>query len=251
MHDAVPQLSEVASDALVALDFDGTLAPIVDDPAAAAPLEGTADLLAELTDRVAEVAVISGRPVSYLEQYLASPITLVGLYGLEMDRKGERVDHPNAGVWRETLTDVASGAELHGPSGMRVESKGLSITLHYREHPELAGDVDRYARSVAETAGLWVRPARMSMELHPPIAEDKGTSLARLAADHRGAVMFIGDDVGDLAAFRALDEVQRDGRTVLRVAVDSAEMPVELRAAADLVVAGPLGVLDLLRSLLH
>lgn len=243
-------LIEGTPDALIATDFDGTLAPIVDDPGAAVPLEGTPELLAQLAGQVAEVAVISGRPLSYLTRFFSPPVTLVGLYGLEVVRDGERIDHPSAGVWRETMADVARGAELHGPDGMRVELKGLSITLHYREHPGIAADVERYANEVAEPAGLWVRPARMSVELHPPIHEDKGTALARLAAAHTGPVVFLGDDVGDVPAFAALDDVAAQGRPVLRIAADSPELPDVLRARADLVVDGPHGVRVALRSLL-
>jgi len=244
------RLVEPGADGLLALDFDGTLAPIVDDPAAAAPLEGVPELLEELASSVGEVAVVSGRPLSYLTNHLPASLTLVGLYGLETLRRGEVVDHPNAGVWRETIADVARGAELRGPTGMTVELKGASITLHYRQHPEIAEQVAKYAREAAELAGLRVRPARMSVELHPPIDEDKGTSLARLAAEHIGPVVFAGDDVGDLAAFDALDALEAEGRSVLRIAVDSTEAPEELRSRADLVVAGPEGFAQLLRSLL-
>ena len=238
------------ADGLVAVDFDGTLSPIVDDPDTAAPADGAVEALVHLAERLPEVAVISGRPLSYLERYLRPPVTLVGLYGLETVRHGVREDHPSAGVWRETMADVASGAEHHGPSGMRVELKGMSITLHYREHPELAAEVEAWARAAAEPAGIRVRSARMSVELHPPIDEDKGTALRRLAAGRRGPVLFMGDDVGDLAAFDLLDELQAEGRAVRRVAVDSAEMPPELRTRADEVVDGPPGAVRLLNSLL-
>lgn len=238
------------ADGLVAVDFDGTLSPIVDDPDAAEPAEGAVDALVGLAERLPEVAVISGRPLSYLGRYLGPPLTLVGLYGLETIRHGIRDDHPSAGVWRETMADVASGAEHHGPSGMRVELKGMSITLHYRQHPELADEVEAWARQAAAPAGIRVRPARMSVELHPPIDEDKGTALRRLAADHSGPVLFMGDDVGDLTAFDQLDELQAAGRTVVRVGVDSPEMPPELRERADLVVDGTSGAVRLLRGLL-
>jgi trehalose 6-phosphate phosphatase len=248
--DALRDVADRLAECLFATDFDGTLAPIVDDPAAAVPIDGSTDLLGNLAAHVGEVVVISGRPLSYLTRFFPPSVTVVGLYGLEMLRGGERVDHPNAGVWRETMADVASGARLNGPDGMRVELKDVSITLHYRQHPEIAEDVAAFARSVAGPAGLRVRPARMSVELHPPIDEDKGTALTRLAADHQGPVVFIGDDVGDLAAFAALDPLEESGRAVLRVAVDSDELPDQLRAGADLVVDGPAGVVDLIGSLI-
>ena len=237
------------ADGLVAVDFDGTLSPIVDDPDTAAPAEGAVETLVRLAERLPEVAVISGRPLSYLERYLGPPLTLVGLYGLETVRHGVREDHPSAGVWRETMADIAGGAEHHGPTGMRVELKGMSITLHYRQHPELADEVAAWAREVAAPAGIRVRPARMSVELHPPIDEDKGSALSRLAAGRAGPVLFMGDDVGDLAAFDLLDELEAGGRKVLRVGVDSPEMPPELRARADVVVDGPSGAVGLLGDL--
>lgn len=237
-------------DALVAIDFDGTIAPIVQDPSAAAPLEGAIPTLVELGSTGARIAVVSGRPLSFLERHLPAEVTIVGLYGLEVRRDGERVDHPAAGVWRETMADVAAAAERRGPQGMRVESKGLSITLHYREHPELAEAVRAYADDAAASARLMVRPARMSVELHPPIDEDKGTALARLAEGLTGPVMFLGDDVGDLAAFDALDELASTGRPALRVVADSAETDPTLRSRADVLVEGPPGVLALLQALL-
>ncbi len=240
----------LATGSLVATDFDGTLAPIVADPAAARPIEGAVATLAALAERGHEVAVVSGRPLSFLRSHLPDDLTIVGLYGLEMRRHGELVEHPNAGAWRETMRDVALGAESQGPDGMLVELKELSITLHYRTRPELAEQVDAYAAAVAAQSGLEVRSARRSVELHPPIDEDKGTALRRLAAGSDGTVIYLGDDVGDLPAFDALDALAAEGRSVWKIAVDSDELSAELRDRADVMVDGPAGSLGLLRSLL-
>jgi trehalose 6-phosphate phosphatase len=248
--DVLAPFRPLGPGALVATDFDGTLAPIVADPAAAAPLPGAIDTLERLGATGATIVVVSGRPLAFLERHLPPGVTVVGLYGLEVRRDGTRVDHPAAGVWRETMADVAAAAERKGPDGMLVELKGLSITLHYREHPELAGAVRAYAEEVADAAGLVVRSARMSVELHPPIQEDKGTAVARFAEEVDGPVMFLGDDVGDLAAFDALDELAAHGRATARVVADSDEIEPVLRERADVVVEGPDGVLELLRSLL-
>lgn len=237
--------------ALVAVDFDGTLSPIVDDPAAAQPVPHARDALERLAVGYGEVAVVSGRPVNFLERWFPtpSPVTLIGLYGLEMRRHGRRDDHPTSGVWRETMADVAGLARLQGPSEMEVELKGLSITLHYRRHPHIAAQVDRWAHEIARPAGLRVRPAKMSVELHPPIDEDKGTVLARLVADHGGPVLFAGDDLGDLPAFDLLMDLRDKGRVVLCVVVDGPELPDRLRNCADLLVDGPDAVLALIERL--
>jgi len=240
-----------AADALIAFDFDGTLAPIVDDPDNAAPIEDVVAALERLTARFGEVAILSGRPIEFLERWFPEPsaVTLVGLYGLECRRFGEREDHPTSGVWRETIADVAGLARLHGPDGMDIEEKGLSITLHYRRQPDLEAAVVEWAEEIAAPAGLRARPARMSIELHPPIDEDKGTVLHRLVASHTGPVLFAGDDVGDLPALALLDELARGGRTVLAVAVASDESPEELTSRADVLVDGPAEVAELVRSL--
>ena len=71
---------------------------------------------------------------------------MVGLYGLETVRGGERVDHPDAPQWRAVVAEVVALAERTGPEGLHVESKDLSLTLHYRQHPELAERVGRARR---------------------------------------------------------------------------------------------------------
>ena len=131
---------------------------------------------------------------------------------------------------------------------MLVERKGLSLTLHYRSHPDLEEAVRTFAETQSARSGLVCRPARMSFELHPPIDVDKGTAVRNLSRDI-DALCYIGDDVGDLSAFDALDELSGQGITALRVAVQSDESSAELIGRADLVVDGPEGVRDLLERL--
>jgi trehalose 6-phosphate phosphatase len=131
---------------------------------------------------------------------------------------------------------------------MRVEAKGLSITLHYRGAPEIAAEVADLGARLAERGGLEVRPAKMSVELHPPVATDKGTVVDRVASG-TAAAMYLGDDRGDLPAFDGLDRVAVTGTHTLRGAVRSEEAPDELLRRADLVLDGPTAVLGLLRSL--
>jgi len=230
-------------------DFDGTLAPIVDDPDSAVPVDGVVPVLEELAGRVARVAVVSGRPVTFLERHFGrSPVHLSGLYGLQSVVDGERDDDPRAGAWREAVDDVVAAAGGDGPAGMYVEHKGLSVTLHYREHPESADAVMAWAARQAARSGLELRRARMSVELHPPVGVDKGAVIAALAGG-LAHVCFLGDDVGDLPAFAALDRLRGDGVDVVKVVVRSAELAPELADAADLTVDGPEEALALLREL--
>ena len=244
-------------------DFDGTLSEIVDEPADAELVPGSLQVLASLAERYGQVGVLSGRPVAFIESQvsaapgLSSRLVLAGLYGLETIIDGKRHDHPLGGVWREAVDDIASRSAALGPEGMRVEAKGLSLTLHYRGRPEREPDVRAWAEQQAARSGLTVRPARMSFELHPPIEVDKGTALLDLVAPadsgervpRLGAVCFLGDDVGDLPAFDGLDDLAARGLTTVRIAVRSAEGSPELLERADVVVDGPTGALALLEAL--
>ena len=247
-HPEIDELRRDPSHTAILTDFDGTLAPIVDDPATVRPQPGAAAVLADLADRYAIVGVITGRPAAFVEPLVPSGVVIAGLYGLELVRDGSREEHPEADRWRSVIDKVAASAQRDGPAGMRVEPKGLSLTLHYRETPAIADDVVAWASDAATRTGLEPRLARMSIELHPPIAVDKGTALLDLVRGMRAAC-FLGDDAGDLRAFDALDSLARDGITVTRVAVRSDEAPEELLDRADVVVDGPAGAVAFLRSL--
>jgi trehalose 6-phosphate phosphatase len=230
-------------------DFDGTLAPIVDEPEQAVPLAGTVEVLGTLATRLGRVGVISGRPVTFLDTWFTgSTVALSGLYGLQSVVDGERRDDERAGAWSQVVDDVVAAAAASGPPGMKVEHKGLSVTLHYREHPDAADPVRAWAERQAARSGLEVRRARMSIELHPPLGLDKGRVLTDLAGSLHG-VCFLGDDVGDLPAFAALDRMRAEGRTVAKVVVRSPELAPEVEDAADVIVDGPEGALSLLRGL--
>lgn len=222
---------------------------IVDEPSAARPLAGVEEVLEALRARYGMVAVVSGRPVAFLDRLLPPSVLISGLYGLERSHLGTRTDGGAASAWREAIDDVATASESVGPSGMGVERKGLSLTLHYRKRPDLAEPVQEWARRQAIRSGLSMRPAKMSVELHPPTGEDKGTAVEALA-EGLSSVCFVGDDIGDLPAFDALDRLASTGVHTVRVGVRSAEVAGEVIDRADLVVEGPTGALAFLRSLL-
>jgi len=232
----------------VFVDFDGTLSEIVDEPEAARPVEGAIEALVALSEVFGRVGVLSGRPLEFLQGFFPSSVMLAGLYGLETLHEGTRTDHPLGGSWREVIDDVASVARARGPAGMKVEAKGLSITLHFRGRPRLEPRVRAFAEAQATRSGLECRPARMSYELHPPIPADKGSALVELSEGLK-SVCFIGDDVGDLRAFDALDKLAASGVHSVRVAVHSLEEANELIDRADVVVDDPDAVRELVQYL--
>lgn len=228
-------------------DFDGTLSLVVDDPLAAVPLPRAVDVLERLAVRYARVAVVSGRPVAYLASHLGPGPELSGLYGLERMVAGEVVADPEADRWRPVVAEAVAAAAAAFPDHL-VEPKGLALTVHFRTAPELASAMASWAADEGRRTGLVVRPAKASIELHPPVAADKGTVVAELAAG-LDAVCFLGDDVGDLPAFAALDQLAADGVHAVKVAVRTEESPPEVLARADVVVDGPTGALAVLEAL--
>ena len=77
-------------------------------------------------------------------------------------------------AWRAVVEEAARRAEATGPGGMSVERKGLSLTLHFRARPEEQGAVRAWAAEEAARSGLEVRPAKQSVELHPPVGDRQG-----------------------------------------------------------------------------
>jgi trehalose 6-phosphate phosphatase len=239
-----------ADRSVLLLDFDGSVAPIVRNPAAARVLPAARTALARLVPFVGRVALVSGRPAGFLLDALAlEGIDYVGAYGLERVVDGEVVVDDRALPYVDAVARAGDEAEAALP-GLRVERKGVvAVTLHWREQPARGPEATAWAEAAAARLGLDapVR-GRMAVELRPPVAVDKGTVTTALA---RGAAVaaFAGDDSGDLPAFAALRALAEAGDvgTGLTIGVASEEGPPEIRTA-DVVVEGPAGLADLLAA---
>jgi trehalose 6-phosphate phosphatase len=239
------------------LDFDGTLAPIVDDPAMARPLPGTVELLARLASRAAAVALVSGRPAEYLAEHAPAPgVRYLGLYGLQEIRDGRLWVDPRLEEARPAV--VAAGEDLRAADAVRasgafLEDKRYAVAVHTRRVGDPAGwaaPIDAAARRVADRHGLEVIPGKLVWELRPPVHGDKGDAVRKVAAESGARwVVAAGDDLGDLPAFAAVARLAAQGHGGLRVAVRSAEAPPRLLAEADLVVEGPAGLREFLERL--
>ena len=245
-----------AARALIATDFDGTLAPIVADPREARADPGAVAGLRELAGLVGTLAVITGRPAAEavdLGGFDGIPgLIVLGHYGLERWEKGAlTAPDPLPGVEaaRERLPQLL--ADTGAPEGVRVEDKGSALAVHTRRAADPAGALAALREPLAGLAadvGLVVEPGRLVIELRPP-GMDKGAALTALVAERdAGPVLFAGDDLGDLAAFGAVRALRGDGHPGVTVCSASGEVS-ELAAGADLVVDGPGGVAALLGSL--
>ncbi|MEI8000537.1 MAG: trehalose-phosphatase [Actinomycetes bacterium] len=239
--------------AALLLDFDGTLAPIVDDPARAEPLPEAVDACTRSAAHFGLVAVVTGRPVAFVRRHLPDRrIRVVGQYGLEREVDGVVVVDPRARSFAAAVAAATAEAAARWPA-LRVEPKGdVACTVHWREAPTAAPDLAELA-GLAARHGLEPWPARMACELRPPVPVDKSSAVSELLADFvvGTSAAFAGDDHGDLAAFAGVTAwaAAAAGRVALRIAVASPESPVELTASADLACAGPSGLARVLVGL--
>ncbi|TDC36119.1 trehalose-phosphatase [Micromonospora sp. KC213] len=244
-----------AADVVLFFDFDGTLAPVDDDPTAVQPAPKVLAALETLAAVVQRVAIVSARPVDFLRDHLGglAGIDLYGLYGLEHSHSGgPTVTEPAALPWVPTMAELADLARAELPAGALVEYKRLSVALHWRTAPELGPQIERWGRAQAERLGLKVQAGRMVLELKPPVDRDKGLVIGEVVRSAGGAWYF-GDDVSDIKAFVALRARAAADPDFLGVcvAVANPETGHEVAEAADLTIDSPAALGDFLTKALH
>jgi trehalose 6-phosphate phosphatase len=234
--DLLARLAEDPKQAALFLDVDGVLAPIVPRPEDAHVPDATRGELRRLHGSYGLVACISGRAGDDARRIVGVPeLTYVGNHGLEAE--------PDVQEWAPRLREFLSHVEWP-----RLEDKGLTAALHYRDLPDEAAartELDEVAER-ARAEGFVARFGRKVLEIVPPIEANKGTAIRRLLEQHGiQRALFAGDDTTDLDGFRALDDLE----LAVRVAVASDEGPEALRHGADIVVQTPQEFAALLRGL--
>jgi trehalose 6-phosphate phosphatase len=245
---------------LVAFDYDGTLAAIVDDPSNARPADDMVAGLAELSARVGLVAIITGRPARQaveLARFDAAPglerLVVLGHYGWERWEAASsslRTVDPPQGLEqvRERLPELLASLDL---AAAEVEEKGLSVAVHVRRltDPTRAfAALEGPLGELAAAAGLVAEPGRFVIELRPA-GMDKGQALRSLVEEAGvHTVVFAGDDLGDLPAFEEVERLRSEGLSGVLVCSGSEEVTA-LSEHADLVVDGPAGVATFIADL--
>ena len=252
--------------AVICLDFDGVLAPIVEDPDAAYIHPDAPELLVRLAAGYRAVAVVTGRPAQQalelggLEELggrvsgAGGDLLVLGQYGHERWSASEgrvRSPEPPAGLaaLAEELPELLRRA---GCADARVERKTLAVAVHTRRLPDPQGALDRLQPLLAEAAerhGLVLEPGRAVLEARAP-GVHKGQAVRTLHEElDAAAMLYAGDDLGDVEAFEALAALREEQGLAALLVCSGSEEQQALVDRADLVVPGPDGVMDLLRRL--
>ncbi len=195
------------------LDYDGTLVPIAPTPSEAVADDVLRSRLVQLQAGLdGALAVVTGRPVADIDQFLAPlRLTVAGLHGLQLRlRDGELIEHaPPAALLDAARAEL--GALVERYPGTLLEDKRLSLALHFRQAPEAGPVAEAVAGRLAEQSSdlLRIQRGKMVVELLPS-GRDKGRAIVDLlrCPDFVGRrPIFVGDDVTDEAGFRAVNEL--------------------------------------------
>lgn len=237
-------------------DIAGVLAPIVPTPDMSEVPEELRELLWRLSQMYRVVAGVSGRTTEDALRLVGlEEVVYYGNHGFEVLRGGEIEIVPEAAPYEEAVEELERKArEELEPLGAFVEEKGITASIHYRNTSSEVGErCKEFAKREGERLGLRITTGRGVVEARPPIRADKGTATRKVVEEYEPEkTLFMGDDTTDLDAFRELEALREEGvlSQILRIGVKSEEGPPEIVSEADLVVEGPEGVEEVLRSLL-
>jgi trehalose 6-phosphate phosphatase len=264
-EQAYAALVRAADHLVIGLDFDGTLAPIVDDPESAHIHPDAGDVLVDLAEHVRAIAVITGRPARQVLDLggLEEVGNAIGEHGRELFVLGQYGNERWTSINRRVISPKPPRGLASFTAGLPrllrqgevtdawVEEKGLAVAVHTRRLDEPQAAYERLLPLLAEAAksqDLDIEPGRNVIEVRAH-GMHKGAALIRVVEEVEAtAIMFIGDDLGDVEAFKAVEDLRARGLPGLLVCSGSEEENA-LADMADLVVHGPAGVLEMLRRL--
>jgi trehalose-phosphatase len=259
LESLIAPLREEPDHAAILTDVDGTIAPIVADPAEARVPEGTRILLRELAERYALVGCLSGRRALDARRVVGlDELAYSGNHGFELLLPGDSEVRPDPsldGHEQDAPRFVKSLDQTElDRAGLRIEDKGAIVALHWRGAPNEAEaeSLVKEIASEAEWEGLIPHHGRKVLEIRPNVAINKGVAVAALIpARPISQAFYGGDDRTDIDAFTALRTLNSDGEleTAVCIAVASEESPPEVSEAADLTVPGLEGYARVLEAL--
>jgi len=223
-RDAIAERLRSAPSIVLAVDFDGTLAPIVAKPDEASMPRTVREPLVQLSGKEGlTVAIVSGRALDDLRERVGiEGIGYAGNHGLELALGNDRTVPAQASEWRDVIDATVSAlrTRLADVEGCSIESKGLTATVHVRR---VADEERRTVQEVLyETVPaiddrLEISAGKAIWELRPPIDWDKGSAITAILdrANDGAFAIYLGDDVTDEDAFAALNEADMESLSVV------------------------------------
>jgi trehalose 6-phosphate phosphatase len=226
-------------------DVDGTISPTAPTPEQATVSPTSRRYLAQLTQRLALVAAVSGRAVADVRRLVdIYGMVYVGNHGLERWAGGRTELAEGAAAYPTIIKEVTDelGRELQG-AGILIENKGVTASIHYRQNPDpdAAGKRIMAALNSSALAGrLRIIPGRLAVNLLPPLAMDKGTAVLDLITRYNlSGGIYIGDESTDIDAFKAIHEANRRLDFLgFALVVSNRETPPGVAEAADFSLDG-------------
>jgi trehalose 6-phosphate phosphatase len=201
---------------LLFLDFDGTLAPIVQEPMLAVLPAATRQVLDELVAHATiTIAIVSGRSLGDVRGRVGIPdLIYAGNHGMEIEGRGLSFEHPQAAVLKGAVREITERIAAHAASlaEIEIESKGLTSSIHYRRAPRSAQiHLEAVLRDIVAPGdpNIELKEGKMVHEIRPRVDWDKGKAVAwiRKQLGQPDALPIVaGDDLTDESAFGAFDD---------------------------------------------
>jgi trehalose 6-phosphate phosphatase len=239
-------------------DVDGTISPIEPRPEDARVLPRAKEALAGLRDVLALVAVVSGRTAQDARAMVdVDGLVYIGNHGLELwTERGPEIA-PEVRPWVPRLAAVLDDVRRQLPQpGILIEHKGATASLHYRLAPDpdrARGQLLEILAHSARISGLRLEEGRMVLNLLPPLMVSKGSAVTWLVRKYElDRLVYLGDDVTDAHAFRALGALRDGGQAqTLSIGVVGRETPPSVRQLADKCVPSAAAVAKLLYAVVE
>ncbi len=235
-------------------DVDGTISPTTPTPQQARISPVCRHYLAQLSNKLALVAAISGRSAPEVKRMInIDGMVYIGNHGLER-WGGSRTDFHKAvrdytGVIETAVRELAP---LLSIKGIIIENKKVTATIHYRLclEPELAeAQILKAVAASSQAGNLRIIRDRMAIDLLPPVEINKGTATRDLIREqHLRGGIYLGDALTDIDAFKAIHDFGHEAEFQgFAIGITSLEMPEELLTEADFTMDGVVDVENFLR----
>lgn len=242
------------------LDIDGVLAPIVDDPAQAAVSSDLSLLIQKAVDVCSLVGIVTGRTLEKAKEMIAlDGAFYAGLHGAQIQDLDGSVDIDQVSIAGREYVSVA--AQLAQTVGWAYEDKGGTVTIHFRQRGKLGQSVDpshvkAQLQTVVNPLKVEIHDAKQVLEVKPKNARNKGGAVKKLLthADPRAKdVIYIGDDLTDVDAFIAMDELKTSEKDTRfhKICVGCSELPTKLEALSDFVLPSQESVYSFIEALIE